>query len=95
MKYIDGTEAKIGDIIRWNVYDWDDNHTWSFVGLYRGADVVYLYGGLDGGMAIGKPIPVEKVIEQAEDNDEWDQGITFLAKSLQLAQYLREFEGSL
>jgi hypothetical protein len=94
MKYIDGTEAKIGDIIRWNVFDLDDNHTWSFVGLYRGIDVVYLCGGLDAGMGIGKFIPVEEVLDQAENNDEWDQGVTFLAKSPQLAQYLREFEGT-
>lgn len=75
LKLKDGTFAKVGDVVRWNCFDSDDNTTWSFTGVYTGKNITYLGGGVDFGMGIGKNLNIDDVIEESNDNDEYDQGI--------------------
>lgn len=70
-----GSFAKVGDVIRWNCFDGDDNTTWEFTGIYKGKVITYLGGGVDFGMGIGKELTIQDVVEEAENNDEHFQGI--------------------
>lgn len=88
MKYVDGTEAKRGDVIRWYCYDSDDIVTWEFRGMYTANGVVYLGGGIDFGMGIGQIIPVEEVIKQSENNDRDIRGIWLISSAHALAQHI-------
>lgn len=88
MKYIDGTEARRGDVIRWHVFDSEENVTWEFTGLYRGQEVVYLGGGVGFGMGIGQLVPVEEVIAEAEANDEGARGVRLISSAHALANHI-------
>ena len=70
-----GALAKVGDVVRWNCFDNDDNRVWSFTGVYTGVGITYLGGGVDFGMGIGGKLSVHDVINESENNDECDQGI--------------------
>jgi hypothetical protein len=70
-----GKLAKVGDVIRWNCFDSDDNTTWSMTGVYTGEGVTYLGAGVDFGMGIGNKLTIQDVIDESEDNNEQDQGI--------------------
>lgn len=76
VKYKDGSEVQDGDVIRWNCWDNDDFTTWHFIGIKKTDHVVYMGGGIDFGSAIGKHLTLEEVIEESEDNDCDDRGIT-------------------
>ena len=91
MKYKDGIEAQYGDVIRWQYWDSDDLHTWTFTGLYTPRGVVYLGGGLDFGMAIGNIETVEDVIEESENNDPDDCGIVCVGKYNELNNLISNF----
>lgn len=91
MKYKDGTEAQYGDVIRWKCWDNDDNHTWTFTGLYTRKGVVYLGGGLDFGMAIGNIYDVQTVINESENNDPDDSGISYVGKYNELNKLISKF----
>ena len=91
IKYKDGSEAKFGDVIRWNCWDNDDYRTWTFTGLYTRRGMVYLGGGVDFGMAIGNIETVEDVIEESENNDSYDVGITYVGKYNELNRHIGKF----
>jgi len=75
LKFKDGTLAKLGDVIRWNCDDCEDNTTWTFTGIYKSNKVIYLGGGIDFGMGIGHEKAIDEIIIEAENNDEWAQGV--------------------
>lgn len=75
LKLKDGTLAKLGDVIRWNCDDSEDNTTWAFTGIYKSNKVIYLGGGIDFGMGIGHEKSISEIIEESENNDEWARGI--------------------
>jgi hypothetical protein len=91
MKYKDGTEAKNGDLISWNVYDFDDYTTWVLFGIYKKTNetVVYMGGGLDFGLGIGKIHDAAQVIQEAEQNDEDERGITKIGVAMDVVRHLR------
>jgi len=70
-----GDFAKVGDVVCWNCFDSDDNTTWEFTGIYKGKIITYLGGGVDFGMGIGKELAVQDVIDEADNNDEYAQGV--------------------
>ena len=92
MKYKDGAEAQYGDVIRWQCWDNDDLHTWTFTGLYTRGGIVYLGGGLDFGMAIGNIETVEDVIEESENNDIQGRGIICVGKYNELNNLISDFK---
>lgn len=73
MKYKNGEDVKVGDVIRWNCWDGDDFTTWVFTGLVKTNGILYLGGGIDFGLAIGNMYSYEDVITESENND--DAGI--------------------
>jgi hypothetical protein len=87
----DGTEAKYGDVIRWNCWDSDDFATWTFTGLYTRKGVVYLGGGIDFGMGLGQVSSVEQVMREAEHNDAGDRGIKRVGSASKLAGHIGNF----
>tara|TARA_R110000822_G_scaffold62759_1_gene154510 strand:+ start:279 stop:596 length:318 start_codon:yes stop_codon:yes gene_type:complete len=92
MKYIDGTEAQVGDLISWHVYDFDDNVTWEFFGIYKpNGTVVYMGGGADSGRAIGKVKNADEVILQSEGNDEYARGITKIGVAMDVVRLIGKF----
>lgn len=93
MKYKDGSDVEYGDVIRWMKWDNDDCRSWAMTGLYTRRGVVYLGGGIDFGMAIGSIKTVEDVIEQSENNDPDDQGITYAGMYNQLNYWISKFIG--
>jgi hypothetical protein len=88
MKYKNGDEVKVGDVIRWLCYDSDDYTTWTFTGLVSNGFVVYLGGGIDFGFAIGKSMSFAEVEEEAANNDCEDAGITRICSSVELARVI-------
>lgn len=91
--YTDGTQAKLGDIIRWRVWDSDDFITWTMTGIYKSSHIIYLGCGCDFGLAIGKVLDVVEVIEDSENNEDYDRGITKVGVAIELVSYLRQFGG--
>jgi len=91
MCFDDGTEAKYGDVIRWNCWDSDDCTTWTFTGLYTRRGVVYLGGGIDFGMGMGQVDSIAKVMEEAEHNDPDDRGVKRVGSASKLAEYISNF----
>jgi hypothetical protein len=86
--YTDGTQAKLGDIIRWKVWD---NDGWTMTGIYKSSHIVYLGGGCDFGLAIGEVLDVGDVIRESENNYYYDKGIINVGVASELAWYLEEF----
>ncbi len=84
----DGALAKLGDVIRWHCEDSDDNTTWTFTGIYLSNRVIYLGGGCDFGMAIGKESTIESVIAQSEDNDTHNVGIEKIGVASDVARHI-------
>ena len=91
LTYVDSTQAKLGDVIRWSVWDNEDYTTWTMTGIYNSDSVTYLGGGCDFGYAIGKEESVEEVIEEAENNDEWCRGITKVGVVGELVKCIADF----
>jgi len=91
MILVDGTEAKNGDIISWNCWDNDDFTTWNFTGLVKPSGVVYLGGGVDFGMAIGAIQSIQEVIEESQNNDDDEKGITKVGTASEFAIYVGKF----
>lgn len=91
--YKDGSEAKIGDVIRWRVWDSDDFTTWIFTGLVKSRHVVYLGGGIDFGIAIGSKKSFEDVIADSENNDTSDRGIEKIGSASELARLVGSWNG--
>lgn len=87
----DGTDAKYGDVIRWNCWDSDDSTTWTLTGLYTRRGVVYLGGGIDFGMGMGQIVPVKEVVQEAEQNDPDDRGIKRVGSASKLAGHISSF----
>lgn len=87
-----GTEAKYGDVIRWNCWDSDDFTTWTLTGLYTRKGVVYLGGGIDFGMGIGQVISIEEVMQDAEHNDPDDRGIKRVGSASKLGGHISNFK---
>ena len=71
--------------------DNDDLFTCTFTGLYTQRGIVYIGGGLDFGMAIGNIETVEDVIEESENNDSYDCGITYVGKYCELNNLISKF----
>lgn len=82
--YENGEQVQRGDIIQWNVYDFDDYATYQFRGLVCDSFVVYLGGGIDFGTAIGKQTSFEEVYEEVINNDE---GQNTIEKITDLGQF--------
>ena len=91
--YTEGTQAKLGDIIKWKVWDSDDFTTWTMTGIYKSSHIIYLGGGCDFGLAIGKVLDVEEVIDESENNDEDGRGIIRVGVASELVRYLIKFRG--
>jgi hypothetical protein len=92
MKLKDNTEAKFGDIIRWNCWDNDDFVTWNMTGMYTRQGVIYLGGRIDFGLGIGQILEVEEVIEESENNDPDDCGIVKVGIATDLTRYINKYE---
>jgi hypothetical protein len=91
MKYKDGTQAKSGDVIQWHCDDRDDCTTWTMTGIYHSNDkIVYLGGGVDFGMAIGKIITVKEVEEESENNDSYQQGIQKIGNAFDVVKIIKQ-----
>jgi hypothetical protein len=91
LKLKDGTSAKLGDVIRWNCYDNDDNVMWAFTGIYKSNRVTYLGGGIDFGMGIGYDKNIEEIINESEDNDEWAKGVEKVGVVADMARHIQSF----
>ena len=91
MILIDGSEAKNGDVIAWKCFDNDDCTTWDFTGLVTPKGVVYLGGGIDYGMAIGSIYALQEVIEESENNDPDERGISKEGVAFDLAYHIGRF----
>lgn len=91
LKYKNGQDVEIGDVIRWNSYDSDDHVTYTFTGIVTQAGVVYLGGGIDNGIAIGNIMSFEEVQEEANDNDGNEAGIEKIGNSKDLAKHISKF----
>lgn len=90
MKYKNGEEAKPGDVIRWNCWDGDDYTTWNFTGLVNVDCVIYLGGGIDFGLAIGKRMAFDEVESEAANNDADEVGITRVCSSVELVRVIAD-----
>ncbi len=90
--YKNGEQSKNGDVISWNCEDSDEFTIWRFLGVVKQQGVLYLGGGIDFGEGLGQIVPLEEVIEQAEDNDLDYVGVTYLGKVSDLVRYLGEFK---
>lgn len=90
LKYTNGDEVTTGDVIRWFSFDSDDFTTWEFTGIYFKTHVVYLGGGIDFGMAIGKKIDLSEVIKESEANDQNQQGIFRVCKAMDIVRLVNE-----
>jgi hypothetical protein len=86
MKYKNGEEVKVGDVIRWLCDDSDDHTTWTFTGLVKNDFVLYLGGGIDFGFGIGNAMSFSEVEEKAANNDCDDVGITRVCSCVELAR---------
>lgn len=103
MKDVDGNEIEHGSLISWNVYDSDDFNYWQFYGIvhdttqlrepFKGnvQKVVYLGGGCDFGMGIGNNLTFDEVIKEAENNDDYLQGITVIGKASNIPNLIKGF----
>jgi hypothetical protein len=91
VKYKNGEEVRLGDVIRWKCWDSDDFTTWTFTGLVTGSGVVYLGGGIDFGMAIGQSDSYEDVQSEADNNDAYEAGIEKVGVAADLARYIAKF----
>lgn len=91
MKYKNGNDVKLGDVIRWKCLDNDDLHAWTFTGLVTGSGVVYLGGGIDFGMAIGHSSSYEEVQNEADNNDAYEAGIEKVGVAADLERYIAKF----
>lgn len=91
MKYKNGDTACVGDVIRWKCWDNDDFVTWTFTGACTATGVVYLGGGIDSGLGIGRIISYEDVISEAEDNDACDAGIEKIGVVADLYRHISKF----
>ena len=92
IKYKDGSDAQVGDVIRWNCWDSDDCVTWKFMGVVRKDDVIYLGGGIDFGLGIGNSVPFAEVVEESENNDCDDRWIEKVGNVRDLYRYIAEFK---
>ena len=90
IKFKDGTLAKDGDVIRWCCEDSDDCTTWTFTGMYRFGKVVYLGGGIDFGLGIGKEMSIDEVIDESENNDSCCAGIEKVGTAINLVRKIKE-----
>lgn len=91
MKYKNGEEARVGDVIRWRRWDSDDYTTWTFTGLVKEDRVIYLGGGIDFGLGIGNAVSFEEVIEESENNDAEDVGVDKIGIASDLARHISNF----
>lgn len=73
-KYKDGTEPKSFDVVNFNVYDSDDYVMLKFICILTPVDFIYISGGIDCGLAIGKRISFEEAMKDAENNDDYFTG---------------------
>lgn len=99
----EGKLIKHGSVIRWNCWDNDDYKSWTFTGIvvdYMQNDppfqsetqyVIYLGGGMDFGMGIGKKISFEEVINDAENNDEHAQGVEVVGSASEISSWIKMF----
>jgi hypothetical protein len=87
----DGTIAKLGDVIRWNCFGSDDNKTWTFTGIYHSDHIVYMGGGIDFGIAIGKKIEIKEAITKAENNDADEAGIIKIGEANEINNLISKF----
>ena len=94
MDFLDKNNNPIqnGDVIRWNCYDSEEFHTWTFTGIYLHGKVIYLGGGLDFGMGIGQVKEIEEVIEESDNNDDIDRGIEKIGIAHELSCYIGDFK---
>jgi hypothetical protein len=89
VKYKNGEEVKLGDVIRWNFWYSDDFKTWIFTGLVKTDGVLYLGGGIDFGLAIGDMYSYDDVIAESENND--SVGIEKVGVASDLERYIAKF----
>jgi hypothetical protein len=87
----DGEEVKVGDVIRWCCFDFDDFNTWVLTGVYTEKGVIYLGGGADFGAAIGKIIPFDEVVANSLEHDEGDQGVDIVGTRSEVVGHIAKF----
>lgn len=91
LTFKDGSQAVLGDVIRWSAWDNDDNTTWTFTGIYKSDHIVYLGGGIDFGMAIGKRIEIQEAIDESENHDISEQiGFVKVGKAQDVSAVISE-----
>src|SRR6056297_507726 len=98
MNDINGNKIQHGSVIRWHVWDSDDQTTWTFTGLLIDhtnltppfksdvSYVVYLGGGVDFGSAIGSKLETDEVIAQSESSDYC--GIEVIGSKLEIVRHI-------
>lgn len=92
MTYKNGEKAKAGDVIHWKCWDHDDNTLWGFTGIYHSeSKIVYLGGGNDFGMAIGKIQTSSEIQWEAENNDFHNQGIEKIGYASDISSLIRGY----
>lgn len=89
-KYKDGTEPKVYDMVNFNVYDSDDFVTLEFICILTPTDFIYVSGGMDNGLAIGKRISFEDAIKYSENNDEPFTGFLKIGNNYQLSGIIKK-----
>jgi len=94
MKYNNGDEVAIGDVIRWrfypsDFYPGDDWTFWIFTGLVKSTGVVYLGGGIDFGMTIGELMSYEEV--QGPTSYTYENMIEKVGVASELAWHIEKF----
>ena len=88
LKLKDGSLAKMGDVIRWHCYDFDDFVTWTLTGIYYSDKIIYLGGGIDFGQGIGAEKSIDEVIEESEENDSDERGIEKICDVSEMARHI-------
>lgn len=92
IKYKDGTESKVGDVIRWHCWDSDDFTTWTFTGVVKGNGVLYIGGGIDFGGGFGEMISFDEVVEDSENNDPCEVGVVRICEVKDIVRLVRLIE---
>ena len=89
MMLLDGTTPKYGDVIRWHAEDRDNGNTWEFTGIIHKETVIYLGGGIDFGLAIGRQYTFAEVIAESENNDSWNKGIRKVGVAMDIVRLVK------
>jgi len=94
MKYKNGDEIELGDVIRWECSGYTDQMVInSMTGIYKGSKILYLGGGIDDGVAFGMKLDTKEVIKQAFYNDGSGIGFEKVGTVMDIVQLISHFKG--